>query len=51
LNGLASVIDTPGVEASLARRNVGQGLKEEIFKQTVSAIHEANLILLVVDAK
>jgi hypothetical protein len=38
---MVSVIDTPGVEADLLKKGrvAGVTLKEEIFKQTISAIH------------
>lgn len=48
---MASVIDTPGVESDLIRKSHGHKLKEEIFKQTITAIHESHLILFVVDLK
>lgn len=53
LNGLVSLIDTPGVETVLLKKGAVSGatLKEEIFKQCISAIHESNLIFLVVDSK
>ena len=53
LNGLVSLIDTPGVETNLLKKGTvsGSTLKEEIFKQCISAIHESNLILLVIDSK
>jgi small GTP-binding protein len=51
LEGVASVIDTPGVETDLIGRSTTNKLKEEIFKQTITAIHESHLILFVVDGK
>jgi predicted GTPase len=51
LDGIASVIDTPGVETDLIRKSNVNKLKEEIFKQTISAIHESHLIFFVVDMK
>jgi GTP-binding protein len=53
LNGLVSVIDTPGVETNLLKKGsvVGDSLKEEIFKQCIAAIHESHLIIMVIDAK
>jgi GTPase len=48
---MASVIDTPGVETDLIRKSHTNKLKEEIFKQTITAIHESHLILFVVDTK
>ena len=53
LQGLVSVIDTPGVETDLLKKGAAAGttLREEIFKQTVAAIHESHLVLLVIDSK
>jgi tRNA U34 5-carboxymethylaminomethyl modifying GTPase MnmE/TrmE len=53
LDGLVSVIDTPGVETNLLKKGAvsGESLREEIFKQCISAIHESHLILFMVDSK
>ena len=48
---MASIIDTPGVETDLIKKSTSSKLKEEIFKQTITAIHESHLILFVVDIK
>lgn len=51
LDGMATVIDTPGVETDLIGKSTANTLREEIFKQTVTAIHESHIILFVIDSK
>lgn len=52
MDGLVKVIDTPGVEVSLLTKNSeSNAIKQDIFKQTITAVHESDLIIVVVDIK
>jgi predicted GTPase len=51
MDGLVKIIDTPGVEVSALGRKLSNSIKSDIFKQTITAIHESDLIIVVVDAQ
>ena len=52
MEGLVKVIDTPGVEISaLGGRVTQKSIKQDIFKQTITALHESDTIIVVIDAK
>jgi GTP-binding protein len=63
LNGMVTVIDTPGIEVSLLAKQTNANnfsespehsrsqLKQDIFQQSLNAIEESDMILFVIDAK
>ncbi len=51
MEGLVKVIDTPGIEIDLLAKKDKGSLKNDIFRQTITAIHESDLIIVVVDTK
>jgi predicted GTPase len=50
MDGLVKIIDTPGVEMSVLGK-ISNSIKNDIFKQTVTAIYESHLIIVVVDSQ
>lgn len=51
MDGLVKIIDTPGVEVSALSSREQNTIKSDIFKQTITAVHESDLIIVVVDAR
>jgi predicted GTPase len=51
MDGLVKIIDTPGVEVSALGKKEENTIKSDIFKQTITAVHESDLIIVVVDAR
>lgn len=50
MEGLVKIIDTPGVEVSAFGKQGEGNIKHDIFKQTATAIHESNIIIVVIDS-